>query len=46
MDKRYQDIAKFLRMITETIEDGDIGLYARDPDSLIDFIVDELERNY
>ncbi len=46
MDTRYSRIATFLRMIVETIEDGDIDMYAENSQELIDFIIDELQRNY
>lgn len=41
---RYDSIFNLLSPIVETIQDGDIEMYSRDPDALIDYLIDELER--
>lgn len=42
--KRYKLILNLLAPIVETIQDGDIAMYGRDPDALIEYLIDELER--
>lgn len=44
MDPRYDRIFNILAPVVHTIEDGDIEEYSRDPDALIDYLIDELER--
>lgn len=43
-DKRYERILNILEPIVGVIKDGDIDMYSRDPDALIDYVIDELER--
>lgn len=46
MEKRYTKIATFLYGIAEAIDDESIELYSKDPDDLIDWVCEELHRNY
>ena len=44
MNKDYEAIFYLLAPIVETIQTGEITEYSRNPDALIDYLMDELPR--
>jgi len=42
--KRYERIANLLSPVVGVIQDGNIDEYSRDPEALIDYLIDELQR--
>lgn len=42
--QRYERIANLLSPVVGVIKDGNIDEYSRDPEALIDYLTDELNR--
>lgn len=43
-NQRYERIANLLSPVVGVIKDGNIDEYSRDPEALIDYLIDELQR--